>query len=84
MPVAERPRKRYKPFTVDHFREYARLMILDSGDPWDPEPFQLEVMEDVLSGVDEFWVVIPEGNAKTTLMAGAPFTTAITRRPPRC
>lgn len=45
-------------------------MVLDTGDYWEPESFQLEVVEDVFSGVDEFWVVIPEGNAKTTLMSG--------------
>jgi len=45
-------------------------MVLDNGEPWDPEGFQLEIVADVFSGVDEFWVVIPEGNAKTTLMAG--------------
>lgn len=45
-------------------------MVLDTGDPWAPEPFQLEIAEDIFSGFDEFWVVIPEGNAKTTLMAG--------------
>lgn len=45
-------------------------MVLDSGDYWVPEGFQDEIAEDVFSGVDEFWVVIPEGNAKTTLMSG--------------
>lgn len=45
-------------------------MVLDNGDYWVPEPFQVEIVADVLSGVDEFWVVIPEGNAKTTLMSG--------------
>jgi phage terminase large subunit-like protein len=56
--------------TVDHWVRYAGLMVLDSGDFWVPEPFQREIVADVLSGVEEFWVVIPEGNAKTTLMAG--------------
>jgi phage terminase large subunit-like protein len=70
-PTKRGPHKPLKPFTVDHFRQYARLMILDNGEYWDPEPFQLEIMEDILSGIDEFWVVVPEGNAKTTLMAGA-------------
>ncbi len=45
-------------------------MVLDNGDYWEPESFQLEIVADVFSGVDEFWVVIPEGNAKTTLMSG--------------
>jgi phage terminase large subunit-like protein len=45
-------------------------MVLDNGESWDPEGFQLEIVADVFTGVEEFWVVIPEGNAKTTLMAG--------------
>jgi phage terminase large subunit-like protein len=44
-------------------------MVLDSGELWDPEPFQLEIAR-TSSGFDEVWVVIPEGNAKTTLMSG--------------
>lgn len=45
-------------------------MVLDSGEFWEPEDFQVEIVADIFSGVDEFWVVIPEGNAKTTLMSG--------------
>jgi phage terminase large subunit-like protein len=45
-------------------------MVLDSGELWDPEPFQLEIASDIFAGFDEVWVVIPEGNAKTTLMSG--------------
>jgi phage terminase large subunit-like protein len=66
MPQSLRP----KPFTVDHFRRYAGLMVLDNGDVWEPEDFQLQIVEDIFAGFDEFWVVIPEGNAKTTLMSG--------------
>lgn len=45
-------------------------MVLDNGEFWVTEDFQDCIIADALSGVDEFWVVIPEGNAKTTLMAG--------------
>src|SRR3954453_10763587 len=62
--------KPLRPFTVDHFRRYAGLMVLDTGEPWAVEDFQLCIVEDIFSGLDEFWVVIPEGNAKTTLMSG--------------
>lgn len=62
--------KPLEPLTIDHWRRYTRLMVLDSGEQWVTEPFQDEIIADALSGVDEFWVVIPEGNAKTTLMAG--------------
>jgi phage terminase large subunit-like protein len=63
-------RKPLRPFTVDHWRRYAGLMVLDTGDCWVPEDFQCEIASDIFSGVDETWVVIPEGNAKTTLMSG--------------
>lgn len=68
--VERTARKPLRPFTVDHFRAYTSLMVLDTGENWLVEDFQLEIAGDVFSGVDEFWVVIPEGNAKTTLMAG--------------
>jgi phage terminase large subunit-like protein len=61
---------RPKPFTVDHFRRYARLMVLDNGDCWEPEDFQLAIVEDIFAGFDEVLVTIPEGNGKTTLMSG--------------
>jgi len=44
---------------------------LDNGDEWQLEPFQREIMADLLSMPRELWVIIPEGNAKTTLAAGA-------------
>lgn len=45
-------------------------MVLDSGDYWILEDFQGEIAEDIFAGFADIWVVIPEGNAKTTLMAG--------------
>lgn len=45
-------------------------MVLDTGDYWVPELFQDEIVEDIFSGVPEMMVVIPEGNAKTTLLGG--------------
>ena len=58
------------PFTVDHFRQYARLMVLDSGESWEIEDFQLEIVSDIFAGHLEVWAVIPEANGKTTLMSG--------------
>ncbi len=58
------------PLTMDHWRAYARLMVLDSGEKWVPEPFQDEIIAEILSGLPEVWVDIPEGNGKTTLMGG--------------
>lgn len=44
--------------------------MLDTGEPWTVEPFQKAFLKDFFSGVPECWLIVPEGNAKTTLMAG--------------
>ena len=46
-------------------------MVLDSGEHWKPEDFQNEFMADLFSGVPEIWLIVPEGNGKTTLLSGA-------------
>lgn len=61
---------RPKPFTVDHFRLYARQLVLDTGETWEPEDWQLGVIEDILAGTQQVWLIVPQGNGKTTLMAG--------------
>jgi phage terminase large subunit-like protein len=58
------------PFTVEHFRDWASELILDSGEPWHLEPFQEAFIADVFAGYPECWLVVPEGNGKTTLVAG--------------
>lgn len=45
-------------------------MVLDNGRQWEPEDFQLEVVEDLFSDFVAVWEVIPEANGKTTLMGG--------------
>ena len=59
-----------KAFTVEHFKAWASRLVLDTGEPWPIEDFQLEVFKPILDGVKETWVVIPEANTKTTMMAG--------------
>jgi phage terminase large subunit-like protein len=60
-----------RPFTVPHIRDWARSsLILDTGEPFELEPFQIAFLRDVFRGYAESWLVVPEGNAKTTL-AGA-------------
>lgn len=44
-------------------------MELDNGKAWILEPFQAAFLKDVFAGFRECWLVIPEGNAKTTFMA---------------
>jgi phage terminase large subunit-like protein len=58
------------PFTAEHFREWASGVLLDTGDPWVLEPFQLAFAADLFAGSPECWLVVPEGNGKTTLLAG--------------
>jgi len=58
------------PFTAAHFRKYTSKIVLDTGEYWELEPFQADVVEPILAGVTEVWAILPEGNAKTTLMAG--------------
>jgi phage terminase large subunit-like protein len=58
------------PFTVPHFRQWASGLVLDSGEPWVLEPFQAAFAKDVFAGFPEAWLVVPEGNAKTTFAGG--------------
>ena len=67
---APRSPRIYPPFTLPHFRRWASDLILDTGDPWKLEPFQEAFIEDLFSGFPEAWLVVPEGNAKTTTLAG--------------
>src|SRR5262245_18824345 len=60
------------PFTLAHFEEWIERneLTLDSGDEWLLEDFQKMIAVDVFAGYRETWVIIPEANGKTTLMAG--------------
>jgi phage terminase large subunit-like protein len=57
-----------KPFTVDHFRRYAGLLVFDDGQRREPEEFQLAFVEDLFAGYPEAWFILPEGNGKTTFV----------------
>lgn len=59
-----------EPFTLPHFRAWAGDLVLDTGDPWVPEPFQEAYVADLFAGYPECWLIVPEGNAKTTTLAG--------------
>lgn len=58
------------PFTPEHFEEWAYELILDTGDPWRVEPFILDFVADVFGGYPECWLIVPEGNTKTTTLGG--------------
>lgn len=55
--------------TIDHFRAYSALMHLDTGEPADWEPWQLDVFADALGDARELWAVVPESSGKTTMLA---------------
>lgn len=44
--------------------------MLDNGDQWEPDDFQCDVAHDHFAGAPELWLLIPEGNGKTTFMGG--------------
>jgi phage terminase large subunit-like protein len=43
--------------------------VLDNEEPFRPEHFQEAFLRDVFAGTREAWLVVPEGNGKTTLIA---------------
>ena len=74
------PGAKLKPFTPQHFQAYTSRIVLDTNEYWEFEPFQADVVDPILwavrraiedrfNGGCEIWTIIPEGNAKTTLMA---------------
>lgn len=63
-------RREPQPFTLPHFRRWARLLVLDNGENWTLEPFQEAFVRDLFTKRPENWLILPEGNAKTTLIAG--------------
>jgi hypothetical protein len=56
--------------TVQHFREWALGLVLDTGEQWVLEDFQAAFVGDVFKGYPEAWLVVPEENTKTTTAAG--------------
>ena len=58
------------PFTVKHFKVWAIELELDTGSAWKVEAYFALFLEDYFAGTPENWLVVPEGNAKTTSLAG--------------
>jgi phage terminase large subunit-like protein len=59
-----------EPFTIAHFEEWAAELVLDNGRNWLLEEWQAAFVADVFLGIPECWLIVPEGNGKTTLVAG--------------
>lgn len=75
-PPAAPERERLVPGTLAHFCEWAGRLTLPSHGVRGQgrrrlviEPFQRLALADYFDGVDETFVVLPKGNAKSTLMA---------------
>jgi phage terminase large subunit-like protein len=58
------------PFTVGHFVGWAAERRLDNEEPWLVEDYFARFVEDVFRGFPQCWLLVPEGNAKTTGLAG--------------
>ncbi len=58
------------PFTLPHFKAWAAELELDNGEPWIVEPFFCEFVLDYFMGIPENWLLVPEGNSKTTSLGG--------------
>lgn len=59
-----------EPFTLAHFRHWARGLILDNDEPWTLDPYQELFVADLFAGFKVSLLIVPEGNGKTTLLAG--------------
>jgi phage terminase large subunit-like protein len=72
MPMTAAPPRRSvaRPFTVAHFRSWARKLTLDNGKPWVVDPYFEAFLVDYFAGIPECWLIVPEENAKTTNLAG--------------
>lgn len=71
--VKPRRRRPLVPFTVEHFRVYASRLVFDDGRTREPEDWQLDYAREVFRGVNEpgvweDWLIVPEGNGKTTFV----------------
>lgn len=58
-----------EPFTLDHFRAWSAAMTLDNEEPFILDEFQELWVADLFAGYPECWLVVPEENGKTTLLA---------------
>lgn len=67
---ASKRKAKPKPFTVEHFRRYASLMVFEDGETREPEDWQLAFAEDIFAGeAREAWLIVPEGNGKSTFIS---------------
>jgi phage terminase large subunit-like protein len=79
-----RKRGSARPLTVSEHAEACRdLIVLDNGLPLVLEGFQRGMVADLLSGIRELHVRIPEENGKTTLLAAITLIHLLSKPDPR-
>jgi phage terminase large subunit-like protein len=55
---------------LEHFRAWAARHELDNGEQWILDPYEEAFAADVFAGFSICWLIVPEGNGKTTFVAG--------------
>ncbi len=55
-------------YTLEDFSRFCGDLILDTGKPFELEPYQRTMLADHFDGVTEIVIVIPKKNGKTTLL----------------
>jgi phage terminase large subunit-like protein len=60
---------RGEPFTAEHFRAWSSRLVLPGDVGFVLEDWQEAFVADVFAGFRECWLIVPEGNGKTTLVA---------------
>lgn len=58
-----------EPWTVDHYRRWAEQLVFEDNCRHEVEPWQREIVKDLFAGYEEVWMVVPEGNSKTTMLS---------------
>lgn len=77
------PSSSSSPDSLAVYREFFRGLTLDNGEPFRLQPWQERLTGDLLSGVRELHVRVPEENGKTTLVAGWALAHLMSTRRPR-
>jgi phage terminase large subunit-like protein len=58
-----------RPFTLRHFRAWCSRLRLRNGEQFELEEWEARFVSDVFAGYRECWLVVPEGNGKSTLVS---------------
>lgn len=68
--LAERWNRPERWHTLAHFERWAEDVILDTDEAWELQGFHRLFLADVFKGYRQIWLMIAEGNTKTTTLAG--------------